>query len=54
MGFGLNQIAEILQAAEDLDEDYLKNTFNVKLNEIQHEIDRLKQLEEAIRNNKPI
>lgn len=54
MGFGLNEINEILQAAEDLDESFLDNVFSAKLSDIQDEIVRLKQLEEIIKNNNPM
>ena len=54
MGFSLNQVTEILQAAEDLDESFLDSVFATKLSDIQDEIERLKQLEEIIRKNNPM
>ncbi|MCE7735010.1 MAG: MerR family transcriptional regulator [Candidatus Heimdallarchaeota archaeon] len=54
IGFGLQDIISILQAAQDLQMDLLNGIFSRKLNDIRLEIHRLKKLEEIMSSTNPM
>lgn len=54
MGFGLNDISEILRSIEEKDNKTIETLFSKKLAETQIEIERLKKVEEIMLANKPM
>ncbi|MGQ4876914.1 MAG: MerR family transcriptional regulator, partial [Promethearchaeia archaeon] len=54
LGFGLNDILNILKSAEMKNEPKLKEIFEKKLHQTRLEIKRLKKIEEILLNNKPM
>lgn len=54
MGFGLNDISEILKSMDENDNKTIETIFSKKLTETQIEIERLKKVEEIMLTNKPI
>ncbi|MHA1275169.1 MAG: MerR family transcriptional regulator [Promethearchaeota archaeon] len=54
LGFGLNDISDILKSVETKNELKLKEIFEKKLHQTRLEIKRLKKIEEILLNNKPM